>query len=317
MIEVAQVSWAQHADTLRFIREAVFVAEQGVPVALEYDGEDELAYHWLLWLDKVPVGCVRMLGDGHIGRFAILRPYRHRGLGRRLMRALLADPAATRMAESGHLHLNAQTQAIAFYQKFGFVVTGDEFDDAGLPHRAMRFSPTNRVPSARSPVVHSASVLGSSGGRFAVRDIAGQALDLARQSRRHLRLLSLHLEPDWFDRPALAQALSALARRHRSTEVRLLVADSRPLAGRSHALVNLSRRLSSSVLLRRAPVEASDLRELFLVADNQGLLCWAAREPERAWADYHNRPAAEDAAIRFDELWYRATDDPELREIHL
>lgn len=159
--------------------------------------------------------------------------------------------------------------------------------------------------------------LGETSGRFAVVDIADHALDLARQCRRQLRLLSLSLEPQWFDSESLAEALSSLARRHRSSEVRLLIADSRPLAGRPHALVNLHRRLPSSVLLRRARVEPRELHDLFLIADERGLLYWNAREPERAWADYNNRPAAEDAAIRFDELWYRSSDDPELRELHL
>ena len=159
--------------------------------------------------------------------------------------------------------------------------------------------------------------LGETSGRFAVHGIAVQALDLAGQCVRKLRLLSLHLEPQWFDSAALAQTLSGLARRHSSTEVRLLIVDSRPLAGRPHALLELHRRLPSSVMLRRARLEMRELRELCLIADERGLLCWNPAEPERAWADYNNRPAAEDAAIRFDELWYRSSDDPELRTLHL
>lgn len=300
MITIEPIDWDSGADALRAIREAVFVAEQGVPPTLEYDGEDPAARHWLLRVEGAAAGCARMLADGHIGRLALLPDYRGRGLGRRLMQRILDDAAA--MGLEG-VHLNAQVPALAFYHRLGFESRGPEFDDAGIPHRHMQLKLARR--------------LGASSGRFAVSDIGTVGLELARQCRRCLRLLSLHLEARWFDRREWAQALSALARRHRNTEIRLLIADSRPLVGTHHALLGLTRRLPSSVLLRRTRIEPHELRDLFVIADERGLLRWPAREPERAWADFNNRPAAEDAAARFDGLWYRSVDDPELRDLHI
>jgi hypothetical protein len=48
-----------------------------------------------------------------------------------------------------------------------------------------------------------------------------------------------------------------------------------------------------------------------------GVLSFSLREPEKAWADFHNRPLAENYAAQFDELWHRSIDDPELRLLHL
>ena len=36
--------------------------------------------------------------------------------------------------------LHAQTHAIPFYEKQGFMVSGPQFMEAGIPHRVMRFS---------------------------------------------------------------------------------------------------------------------------------------------------------------------------------
>src|SRR6185295_3784174 len=106
-------------------------------------------------------------------------------------------------------------------------------------------------------------------------------------------------------------------RRSRFSEIRLLIVDSRPLVQRGHMLLDLQRRLSSTILLRRVSCEPEDIRENYLLADDRGILCFPVREPERAWSDYNNRPIAEDYSTQFDELWNRAIDDPELRLLNL
>jgi len=74
---IAQVSWQTHAPQLRAMREAVFINEQKVPVELEWDGLDAAAQH-LLALNAAgeAIGCARLLGDGSVGRMAVLKPWR-------------------------------------------------------------------------------------------------------------------------------------------------------------------------------------------------------------------------------------------------
>lgn len=305
MVEIRLVTWREHSADLLQVRKTVFIEEQSVPEELEIDGEDPFAYHWLLLSDNQPVGCARMLPDGHIGRFALLPQFRGHGLGRLLLGTVLKDAAAHGFS---NVYLHAQTHALGFYQQAGFIAEGEAFMDAGIPHKLMQKQLGNETSSRR---------LGETSGRFAVHDIGAVSLELARQCQRQLRLFSQFLEPEWFDRPELAEALSALARRHRFTEIRLLIIDSRPLVGRGHSLLNLSRRLPTSIQLKRAQVEPRELKELMLIADDRGVLRWDMREPERAWADFNNLPMARDSAAQFDELWYRAVDDPELRTLHI
>ena len=127
--------WTHDGDALRAIRRTVFVIEQGVPEALEWDDVDPLCAHALAFDGEGnPIGCGRLLPDGHVGRVAVLAPWRGRGVGAALL-LLLVELAR----DNGHRRamLNAQKDAVPFYARYGFIVTGDEFEEAGIAHRIM------------------------------------------------------------------------------------------------------------------------------------------------------------------------------------
>ena len=121
------------AEPVRF---AVFVEEQKVPAEIELDGFDPLSVHALAFDGEGRVlGTGRLLPDGHIGRMAVLRQARGAGVGSALLRALMQ---AARARGDREVALSAQAHAIPFYERFGFVAEGEEYDDAGIPHRWMR-----------------------------------------------------------------------------------------------------------------------------------------------------------------------------------
>lgn len=133
-----QVSWEEERVRLSAVRRQVFIEEQRVPEALEWDDADAVSLHVLaVSEDGEPIGTGRLLPDGHIGRMAVIAPWRGRGVGDAILRTLVE--AGT---ERGHglLRLNAQLSAIGFYERLGFEALGPVFDDAGIPHRAMRLT---------------------------------------------------------------------------------------------------------------------------------------------------------------------------------
>jgi predicted GNAT family N-acyltransferase len=128
--------WAHDEPRLRAVRTAVFVIEQSIPDELEWDAEDPVSVHALAEAtDGTPLGCARLLPDGHVGRVAVLRTWRGRGVGAALVEHLVALARAR-----GHtsVELHAQTHALPFYARLGFVPTGDVFMEADLPHQTMR-----------------------------------------------------------------------------------------------------------------------------------------------------------------------------------
>ncbi|WP_371097317.1 GNAT family N-acetyltransferase [Streptomyces sanglieri] len=131
------------------VRRAVFVGEQEVPEEIEYDELDAVALHVVaVAADGSALGTGRLLhgpaaagrtgGDpavGSLGRLAVTREARGLGVGGALVRAI--EDAARELGLDA-VDLHAQTHALGFYERLGYVAYGPEFPDAGIPHRAMR-----------------------------------------------------------------------------------------------------------------------------------------------------------------------------------
>lgn len=135
---IEQTRWQDNEAALRMIRETVFMREQQVPEELEWDGLDESALHLLARDHRGnPIATARMLEDGHIGRVAVLSPWRGRGIGSALMQRLLQIASG----RGWHtVHLDAQAEAVPFYQRLGFTAYGELFMDAGIAHRHMQLT---------------------------------------------------------------------------------------------------------------------------------------------------------------------------------
>lgn len=122
------------------IREAVFVGEQDVPRDRELDGKDDEATHFL-GRDEAgePVACARLReyepGTAKVERVAVVPERRGEGLGRAVMDAVEGH---AREAGYDEVVLDAQVPVVGFYEALGYAVEGEEFEDAGIPHRRMR-----------------------------------------------------------------------------------------------------------------------------------------------------------------------------------
>ncbi len=128
------------------LRVEVFVDEQGVPREIELDAEDSAATHYLAEADGVAVGCGRVLWNGksaHIGRLAVKRSFRGRGIGAAVCRYILAD---CRKRGSESIWLNAQLHAVGFYKTLGFCPEGDIFLEAGIEHVKMVYGDGREKP---------------------------------------------------------------------------------------------------------------------------------------------------------------------------
>jgi predicted GNAT family N-acyltransferase len=121
---------------IKAVREQVFIREQHVPEELEWDEHDAEAIH-LVALDKNEqvIATARLLADGHIGRMAVLETWRKHGVGSAMLAKLLLIAQQRQLTR---VFLHAQTSAVGFYEHHGFKALGDEFMDAGIPHRYMQ-----------------------------------------------------------------------------------------------------------------------------------------------------------------------------------
>jgi len=133
---VSRADWPRDSAALRAVRSAVFIDEQKLPAALEWDGRDDACLHVLAQRPSgEAIGTGRLLPDGRIGRMAVVRAARGNGVGAALLRELLA---AARERGFTEVELSAQTHALGFYERYDFVAVSDVYLDAGMPHRTMR-----------------------------------------------------------------------------------------------------------------------------------------------------------------------------------
>lgn len=135
---VQKVTEEKDVQVCLAIRHKVFVEGQNVPIHEEVDGLDSSSEHYLLFFNKLSVGTarVRYTDDfAKIERVAILDAYQGQGLGHVLMNFIIEDIQQNHQVKKAKL--GAQTYAIPFYEKLGFVICSDEYLDAGIPHKDM------------------------------------------------------------------------------------------------------------------------------------------------------------------------------------
>lgn len=119
------------------IHREVFVEEQGFRE--EFDQTDQRAAHLVLFISGQAAATCRYIekeeGGFLVGRIAVRKPFRKRGLGAELLKE-----AERRIAAKGgkRLLVHAQTQARGFYEKQGFSPFGGEDEEEGCPHVWMK-----------------------------------------------------------------------------------------------------------------------------------------------------------------------------------
>ena len=120
----------------KMIRETVFIEEQKFKI--EFDDTDDIATHIVMYIDNNPVGCCRLYkqeNEYHIGRIAVLKPYRGTGYGEKIL--LEAEKVAKKMGADS-ISLSAQVRASGFYEKLGYKKHGEIYFDEYCEHIAMK-----------------------------------------------------------------------------------------------------------------------------------------------------------------------------------
>ncbi len=329
-VTIRQADWNEDRDILRKLREAVFIEEQNVPRELEWDDEDAGATHFLAQDHRgQAVGTARLLPSGQIGRMAVLAERRGFGIGRALLDA--AVEAARAEGRYG-VFLHAQTHALEFYRKAGFEPSGQVFDEAGIPHVHMEMTlgiPFSPQPDAPREVIKAEAdripyeLPSLQDSRDSVRmlegkpDLADAIGALCAHARREVSIFAQDLDPDLFGSAELAAILSRFARRNEQATVRILVHDITRMVRDGHQLLELSRRLPSSLLIRVVHPDMRNRSENFVLADRTGLVVQPQHDVERGFLNLNDAPLTRQYGDVFVRLFDRSLTDPNLRQLNL
>ena len=329
-ITVERAAWPADRDALHGVRCEVFVEEQGVPRDVELDDADDDAVHLIARDHRgTAVGCARLLPSGQIGRMAVLAQRRGFGIGRALLDAAV-DAARERGDVTVFLH--AQTHALDFYERAGFSPIGPRFEEAGIEHQRMeapvgiRFEPAIdgpvpivNVDADRSPYpLPSLADCPDAVEMLESEHAIAEAFErLAEHARREVLIYSQDLDPRYFDRPRLRDALSAFARRHGNTRLAILVHDTRRMVRDGHGLLELVRRLSSSMEIRIVHPDMRDREDSFMLVDRRGIVGLPRSSVPSGFLNLNDSPLTRQYANLFRRLHDRSVTDVNLRQMSI
>jgi hypothetical protein len=143
------------------------------------------------------------------------------------------------------------------------------------------------------------------------------AAALVSQAVRTLDIFSRDLEAEIYDQPDFLDGIKALALRSQHVRIRILLQDPAPVVRDGHRLVEMARRLSSFIEIRRPSHDYRDYNEAFMIVDGTALLHRRLAERYEGLACFKQPLRARELVNFFDEVWQRASPHPELQRLHL
>ncbi len=329
-VHVIPAPWGEFKSQLQSIREQVFIIEQQVPKALEWDGADEGSTHFLALTSAGHyIGCARLLPNGQIGRMAVLGNYRRSGIGALLLEAAVAEAKKLGMQR---IFLHAQSYAEQFYHKGGFVAFGERFMEAGIEHIAMEmilpvpFEPVADPAIVAAKAQHSSTTRNPTttpGPKPLPRTFDGlvearqRLVETIGSARRQLYIMSPLLDHLLFDETEVIDTVSALARSAARVQVHIIIMHSKLMVERGHGLLDLARRLDEKILIRKFDEPITAETSTFVCADTDAYWVLPDYEQYKGVNDLTNPVNARRMRETFEQTWARSRTDPDLRQLRL
>ena len=325
--DTREISLREFTSQVRQVRMLVLRQEMKLPEGYLAPPDDTDANHWIAEDENGQViGCIRMTVTGEISHLAVLEHYRRRGVGHSLLE--LCKAKALRYGLEA-LSLYAPVELRAFLERAGYASDTDT-GDAPVPdwqkyhlsivaedvHEPLQRPQLDRHYTESDDNYH----LGEDKKLILLRreeDFREIILEMCRQATMNIRIFSPVLEHKLFDRDPLMDVVSALARRNRYTQVEILLYDSHRVVKNGHALLNISRKLPSSIGMKIVHPELRQLNHEYVIADQVGVIYRLDYEDYDGWANFNDVTEANRLTRQFTAAWESGLLDPNLRQLRI
>ena len=150
-----------------------------------------------------------------------------------------------------------------------------------------------------------------------MQDNRDMALSMTQQAKRSLHIFTQNMDAPIFDTPSFAEALKNLAILDRHSYVQILVKDTRYAILNGHRFIELARRLSSHIQIRKTSIEYKEDNTAFLIVDETGYIRRKNADRYEGTACFNARNECKHMVNFFKTAWEKAAPDPELRQLHI
>lgn len=300
----------RHLAEIHLIRAAVFTGG-GNPEA-NYANDADCRHVLARAEQGEAIGTGRLAPDGSIHGLAVIEPWRNQGVGSAMLNSLLNQARTLGLTD---LKVNVPVTCAGFFQKAGFMADYDRLtgDSLSLPLTLKLLT--------KPPRHNTGTIPGKTAETNAIETLAQTAeacLQIIRQARRKLVLLTPDLEAGLYGQKAILEAFKAFATGNRDNLAQIILLNPVAVNGQGHGLVELAQKLPSKFVFRQ-PVEVEDMQypSAFIANDRDGYLFrldnnryqgrWSQSAPAR------NRQLSEE----FDRIWQRSLPSGEFRVLSL
>ncbi len=324
--DTREVAFHAMGTVIRKVRELVLVRETGLPAALIGDDADPEAIHWIAEAtDGMVTGVLRMSRDGEISRLAVLPEYRGHGVAHSLLE--LAEARALRLGLA-EVRLDALARLDGFYQRAGYTASGEPREIEGFMHQTYRKPLRVTKSGIRKDAVASTDpgpvstdhALGGDGRLILLRkeeDFRNIIQAMAAQANHILRIYSPVLEHKLFNVPDLREIISALARKNRHTRIEILMFDSHRVVKNGHVLLEIARKLSSSIRMKIVHPDYRQQNHEYVLADHCGVIYRLDHEVYEGYANFNDVTDCSRLGRQFSRAWESGLEDPNLRQLRI
>jgi len=146
---------------------------------------------------------------------------------------------------------------------------------------------------------------------------ADAALALVKQCGLKLAIISHQLDPFVYDQTEFVEAIKQLALKGRYVDIRILTFEPTLIVRRGHKLVELARKLSSYIEIRKPSSQYKSFNEAVLIADEIGYLFRESAEQYRGKVNFNGRRESKHMLDVFNSMWETSKPDPNFRRMHI
>jgi predicted GNAT family N-acyltransferase len=317
--DTSEVLWGEMSSILRRVRRQIFQTEQKQPNYTDSDDLDDSAIHWIATDDNDHViGLIRMTPEGIISRFGALEGHSHPGVDSSLLELAIQRARRFSLTQvSAEREFSEATNT--FLVKAGFR------EDPNVARFLLTLEPEDRTVQTRSDggIAMDSDViykLGHDKQLIQLRsesDFRNVILNMAGQALRSIRIYSPLLSHDLFDHDNLMTICSKLARRNKYTKIEILVFNPHRMIKNGHALLNIARKLPSSIRIKIVDPEMRQQHHEYVLVDGQGVIYRAEHDTYAGTAEFHDITGCNHLDRQFTESWESGLLDPNLRKLSI
>ncbi|MEO2172946.1 MAG: GNAT family N-acetyltransferase [bacterium] len=313
---------------IRSLRRTVLVKELGLDPAIIEDDTDQQAVQFCSTsLDGQTIGVIRLDLDGNISRLAVDPDFRRQGTGFALLEAALGKAQRFDLTE---VRVAALTTLDDFYDKAGYSPRGEKFVEQGVEHQQYfrridqadvfqhnRAARTGDAYPEEGDVVYK---LGAETRFLLLRredEFRRVVPEMCKQATQSIRILSPYLDHKLFDTQEMREICSSLARRNKYTSIEILLYDSHRIVKNGHVILEISRKLSSSISFKIVHPEMRASLNEFVLVDGTGVIYRQDCEDYEGYANFRDITENNRLGRQFLASWESGLQDPNLRTLKI